>query len=62
MFERFAREDQRRTAAEKKSKPTETDVFKQAAEEARKAEEEMDTDEQKKQDDLENGVEGVTQA
>ncbi|XP_065070807.1 peptidyl-prolyl cis-trans isomerase FKBP4-like [Rhopilema esculentum] len=62
MFERFAREDQRRTAAEKKSKPTETDVFKQAAEEARKAEEEMDTDEQKKQDDMENGVEGVTHA
>ncbi len=38
MFERFAKQDELKRAAEKKSQESETDVFKKAAEEARKEE------------------------
>ena len=38
MFDKFAREDERKKLAEKRAKMSEPDTIKQAAEEARKAE------------------------
>lgn len=38
MFDKFAREDERKKLAEKRAKMNEPDTIKQAAEEARKAE------------------------